>query len=110
MKNHFAEGLDASAKEKFDEHVMRVAEKRSNGRGMLEYAAVQDFNPMVAKAFAMRYACRQKGMWLHPEVGGGLDYWNATEFQEEGALVLRGVRRRVQVRLGGRRPRLERPG
>ena len=59
MKNHIAEGLDTTAKEKLDEHVRRVAEKCSNGRGMPEYAAVVDFNPMITKAFAMRYACRQ---------------------------------------------------
>ncbi len=109
MKNHIAEGLDAGALEKLNAHVRHTTERCTNGRGMLEYAAVQDFNPMIAKAFAMRYACRQRGCGLVPKSEAGWiiatqisvakEYWFCGACGGE-----------FRYGLGGRRPRLERPG
>ncbi len=71
MKNHFAEGLDKAAMDKFRKHVRTVTAGCTNGRGLLEHAAAQDFNPMISKAFAMRYACRQQGCGLAPKSEAG---------------------------------------
>ena len=67
MRQHFAAGLDAAAMEKFNEHVKDVTEKSTFGRGVLEYAAIHDYNPMISRTFAMRYACRQRDCGFVPK-------------------------------------------
>ncbi len=71
MKKHIAAGLDKEALEKFHKHVKMTVEASTQGRGMLEYAAAHDFNPMISKAFAMRYACRQQGCGVVPKSEAG---------------------------------------
>ncbi len=76
MKNHFAEGLNSTALEKFNEHVRRVPEKCSNGRGMLEYAAAQDFNPHDRESVCHEVRLQAEGMRPGPEVGSWMDHRN----------------------------------
>ena len=67
MRKTFVAGLDAAAMTKVRMHVADVTRKCSNGRSLLEYAAIHDYNPMISRTFAMRYACRQKGCGFIPK-------------------------------------------
>ncbi len=79
--------------EKFRENVKSVTAGCTNGRGLLEYAAAEDFNPMISNAFAMRFACRQQGCGMVPKSEAGSVIATQKGLHEEGVLVLRGVRR-----------------
>ena len=67
MRQRFAAGLDAAAMEKFNEHVKDVTETCTYGRGVLEYAAIHDYSPMISRTLAMRHACRQRDCGFVPK-------------------------------------------
>ena len=67
IRASFAQGLYATAMAKFTEYVKHATSKfGGGGRELLELAAIHDFNPMISKSFAMRYACRQADCGLIP--------------------------------------------
>ena len=51
---------------------------KTNGRGLLEYAAAHDYNPCITRTFGIRYACRHAGCGFIPK--SEADWFIATQF------------------------------
>ena len=107
MHKTFAAGLDAVALRKFRACVDEVAANCTNGRALLEHAAIQDYNRDLEDVW-YEIRMQTERLWLYPTLGGGLDHRAATRNRAR-ILVLRGVRRRVPLQLGIGRHRFTRP-
>ena len=70
LRLHLGKGIDSVEVQKYKQLVKEIAEKNGE-KGMQEYAAIMDYNPLITHAFAMRYACRHDACQLIPKSEAG---------------------------------------